>query len=212
MAAYVDEPLRRFWQITGDALTFAVLQSKATLSDESRTQLLDALLATKSWPDALPAFKRMKTRGLHLAFLANLTKPMLDRWVENAGLEGIFDPHLSTDLVKVFKPDPRAYQMSVDHFRCPKSSIAFAAFGGRDAAGAKAFGYPMFWVNLAWQPTEELGLQPDAQGYTLDDLDADVAGSSAHDDEGQGHVVTHQVCGPGTNTSLPIDPLEVSAV
>ena len=72
---------------------------------------------------------------------------MLDAVVKNSGLEGFFEGHLCTDKVGVFKPDPRAYQMGVDAFGLKKEEIAFAAFAGWDAAGAKWFGYPTFWVN-----------------------------------------------------------------
>lgn len=170
MNRYVD-----FWQVSDEALTYAAHQVSVELTENKRKQILDAFLATKAWPDALPALKRMKARGLQLSFLANLTNAMLDKWIDNAGLQGIFGPHLSTDAVQAFKPDPRAYQMGVSHFGCSRSSIIFAAFGGWDAAGAKAFGYPTFWVNRARQPIEELGLIPDGQGDTLDDLDAFLA-------------------------------------
>lgn len=39
-----------------------------------------------------------------------------------------------------------------------------------DAAGAKSFGYPTFWVNRQNQPAEELGVVPDASGKNLNDL------------------------------------------
>ena len=48
-----------------------------------------------------------------------------------------------------------------------KSAIVFAAFAGWDAAGAKSFGYRTFWVNRANQPTEELGVAPDAMSPSL---------------------------------------------
>jgi 2-haloacid dehalogenase len=47
------------------------------------------------------------------------------------------EPHLSTDRVKAFKPDPRAYQMGVDAFKLKKEEIAFAALlpGARVISG-----------------------------------------------------------------------------
>ena len=49
----------------------------------------------------------------------------------------------------------------------PKKNVVFAAFAGWDAAGAKSFGYPTFWVNRANQPTEQLGVAPDATSPAL---------------------------------------------
>jgi 2-haloacid dehalogenase len=39
-----------------------------------------------------------------------------------------------------------------------------------EAAGAKSFGYPTFWVNRQNQPGEEPGVAPDATGASLKDL------------------------------------------
>ena len=55
-------------------------------------------------------------------------------------------------------------------FGLKKEEIAFAAFAGWDAAGAKWFGYPTFWVNRLNLPVEELGVAPDGVGSGLDDL------------------------------------------
>jgi 2-haloacid dehalogenase len=48
--------------------------------------------------------------------------------------------HPSTDMVRAYKPDPRAYRMAIDGLKLQREEIAFAAFGGWDAAGAKVFG------------------------------------------------------------------------
>jgi 2-haloacid dehalogenase len=95
---------------------------------------------------------------------------MLDAGIRNSRLDGVFDHVLSTDLVKAFKPDPRAYQMGLDALGMGADRILFAAFAGWDAAGAKSFGYPTFWVNRQNQPGEELGVAPDATGANLNDL------------------------------------------
>ena len=66
--------------------------------------------------------------------------------------------------------------MGVDAFRLAREEILFAAFGGWDAAGAKGFGYPTFWVNRLGLPAEELGVVPDAVGGSLTDLVTFVKG------------------------------------
>ncbi len=44
------------------------------------------------------------------------------------------------------------------------------AFAGWDAAGAKWFGYPTFWVNRAGASREELDIVPDGTGRDLQSL------------------------------------------
>jgi 2-haloacid dehalogenase len=162
---YVD-----FWQVTEESLVFAAKMLKIELSADQRGQLMQSYLGLKAWPDVAPALQQLKAVGIRMAFLTNLTNAMLDAVVRNSGLEGFFENHLSTDKVRTFKPDPRAYQMGVDAFGLRKEEIAFAAFAGWDAAGAKWFGYPTFWVNRLNLPVEELGVAPDGMGSGLGDL------------------------------------------
>ena len=159
-----------FWQVTEESLVFAAKSLKIDLSADQRDQLMQTYLQLKAWPDVLPTLKALRDAGIRMAFLSNLTDAMLDAAVKNSGLEGFFEGHLSTDKVRAFKPDPRAYQMGVDAFKLKKEEIAFAAFAGWDAAGARWFGYPTFWVNRLNLPVEELGVVPDGVGSGLGDL------------------------------------------
>jgi 2-haloacid dehalogenase len=59
--------------------------------------------------------------------------------------------------------------MGVGAFGYTPEKIVFAAFAGWDAAGAKSFGYPTFWVNRQNSVEEQLGAHPDATGI-IDEL------------------------------------------
>ena len=159
-----------FWRVTNDALVFAAKSLKVELTAENRSRLMEAYLKLRCWPDVPAALGALKKAGIGIAFLSNLTDEMLDAGIKNSQLDGVFDHVLSTDRVKVYKPDPRAYQMGVDAFGLMRDQILFAAFAGWDASGAKSFGYRTFWVNRQNQPAEELGIAPDAIGGSLNDL------------------------------------------
>jgi 2-haloacid dehalogenase len=165
MADYKD-----FWQVTQDALVFAAQSLKLDLTPEKRDRLMNAYLQLKAWPDVKDALKSLKSAGIKLAFLSNFTVKMLQAGVANSGLDGMFDHLLSTDQVRAFKPDARAYQMGIDAFKLKREEMVFAAFAGWDAVGAKKFGYPTFWVNRMNQPAEQLGFAPDGAGSNLVDL------------------------------------------
>lgn len=159
-----------FWQTTEDALVFAARLLQLELTAEKRRQLMNTYLGLKVWPDVPAALGTLKEAGVRLVFLSNMTRNLLDAGIRDAGLDGIFDRVLSTDQIKTYKPDPKAYQMAIDALQLPRNEIVFAAFAGWDAAGAKWFGYPTFWVNRLGFPTEELGFAPDAVGKDLADL------------------------------------------
>jgi hypothetical protein len=101
---------------------------------------------------------------------------MLKAITESTGVADLFEHLLSTDAVSAFKPSPRVYQMGETAFKLPRENIVFAAAGGWDASGAKAFGYNTFWVNHFNVPVEELTVKPDAIGNTLTDLAKYVIG------------------------------------
>ena len=159
-----------FWQITQDALAFAANKLQLELTDDKRGALMDAYLKLTVWPEVPSALNRLKTLGLKLAFLSNFTPRMLSANIENAGLGKLFDQVISTDQARTYKPDPRAYELGIENLGLKRDEILFAAFAGWDAAGAKLFGYPTFWVNRSKLPPEQLDAVPDATGSSLLDL------------------------------------------
>lgn len=159
-----------FAHVTDDALIFATKTLKLQLTAEKREQLLNAYFELTTWPDAIPALTKFKDIGLRLALLSNFTPKMLNSCIKHSGLDGMFDLVLSTDLARCYKPDARAYRLGVDALKLPRHEILFVPFAGWDAAGAKLFGYPTFWVNRLGLLPEELGSFPDSTGKNLNDL------------------------------------------
>jgi 2-haloacid dehalogenase len=166
----VSNRYANFEQVTDDALTFAIKSLKLEMTEEQHARLRQAHFKLKTWPDVIPALKRLHEKRTKLAFLSNFTPGMLKGCIETAGLNGMFEKVLSTDLAHSYKPDARAYKLGISALKLPKEDILFVAFAGWDAAGAKTFGYPTFWVNRLGLPTEELGVRPDGIGATLNDL------------------------------------------
>jgi 2-haloacid dehalogenase len=162
---YVD-----FFAVTEDALVYATNSMKLELTPDSKHRLLDSYLHLAPWPDTVDALQRLRQSGLRVITIANFSPTMLSSNAQNAGLLKYFDALVSTDANHTYKPDPRAYQLGMDRLHLRKQDIVFAAFGGWDAAGAKSFGYPTFWVNRFNQPFEELGIRPDATSTNLDGL------------------------------------------
>lgn len=159
-----------FWKATEDALIFSGKMLKLDIPHEKSKRLMEAYLELKVWPDVPAALQSLKSDGIRLAFLSNATPEILDASIRRSGLGGVFEHVLSTDRIKTYKPDPRAYEMAIDSFNLTREEILFVPFAGWDAAGAKSFGYPTFWVNRLDLPVEELGVVPDAIGRSLTDL------------------------------------------
>jgi 2-haloacid dehalogenase len=163
-----------FGIVTDQALRFAATARGLTLSDDARRTLVEAYSRLTPWPDAKASLLAWKQAGIRLAPLANYSPSMLENLLANAGFSDLFTTQISTDVAKTFKPDPVAYALGESRLGLAREEIAFAAFGGWDAAGAKWFGFPTFWVNRLGVAQEQL-VEPDGTGPTLKELGEFVA-------------------------------------
>jgi 2-haloacid dehalogenase len=159
-----------FRQATEESLVFAARSLNLDLSQEKHDRLMAAYSNLTVWPDVPLALSALRTAGIRLVFLSNMTQRMLDDGIRNSHLDGLFEGVLSTDRIRSYKPDPQAYQMVIDTLKLKREEILFAPSAGWDAAGAKWFGYPTFWVNRLGTPAEELGVAADATGPDLNAL------------------------------------------
>ena len=164
MGRYVE-----FWQVTGDALDFA-LETHQVSDSPLREDLMQAYLELSCYPEVSLALKALCQRGIRCAILSNGSPAMLAAAVENAELVDRFSAVISVDPIQIYKPDPRVYQMAVDELKLAPSQIAFQSSNAWDAVGAAAFGFQVVWVNRFGQQPERLGVQGAAELNSLEGL------------------------------------------
>ena len=161
MGRYVD-----FWQITQDALNFA-LDTYDVADAALRQDLMRAYLELSCYSEVPKVLGELKEKGFRCAILSNGSPDMLNAAVRNSELQDFFDAVISVDALGLYKPDPRVYQMAVDQLDLAPGEIAFQSSNAWDAAGAGAFGFKVAWVNRFGQKVERLGTVADAE---LEDL------------------------------------------
>ncbi len=168
---YVD-----FWQVTGDALDFA-MEAFGVASAALRENLMNTYLALDAFPEVAETLRRLRTMGLKTAILSNGTPEMLERAIVNAHLEDLFDVVLSVEEAGVYKPHPSVYQLAVDHLSLKCREILFLSSNAWDAYAASAFGMRVVWCNRYGQKAERLPGRPDHEIKTLDELPVLIATS-----------------------------------
>ncbi|MBI5898593.1 MAG: haloacid dehalogenase type II [Rhodocyclales bacterium] len=164
-----------FWQVTGDALDFALSQLNID-KPGLRARLMDLYLRLGAYPDVPAMLATLKARGLKLAILSNGSPAMLAAVVRNAGLEGVFDAVLSVEEVGVFKPHPSVYALAARHLQLPPERICFLSSNGWDAHSAKAYGFRVLWCNRFGQAPERIPATPDGEIGQLSELPGWLAG------------------------------------
>jgi 2-haloacid dehalogenase len=146
-----------FWQVTGDALDFA-LESLDLETPSLRERLMDLYLGLET--------------GFRTAILSNGSPMMLEALVKRSGLEAMFDAVLSADAVRAFKTHPDVYQYALRSLDLPASAIVFQSSNAWDAHGASDFGMRVVWCNRYGQRRERLPGSPDFEIRTLAELPA----------------------------------------
>ncbi len=160
-----------FWQVTGDALDFA-LETLGVEKPGLRDRLMRLYLTLDAFPEVPDVLARLKKAGLKTAILSNGSPAMLDAAVKAAGLDALLDAVLSVEAVGVYKPHPKVYQLAVDRLGIPAAAIAFQSSNAWDAYAASAFGMQVVWCNRYGQRPERLPGVPDRVVSSLAELPA----------------------------------------
>jgi 2-haloacid dehalogenase len=158
-----------FWQVTGDALDFA-LETLAIDKPGIRDRLMTLYLTLDPFPEVADVLKQLKAAGVRTAILSNGSHKMLGAVVQSAKLDRLLDAILSVEDVGVYKPHPKTYQLAVDRLSVPASAISFQSSNAWDAYAASAFGMKVVWCNRYGQRRERLPGTPDFEVKSLTEL------------------------------------------
>lgn len=150
-----------FSRVTASALEWTFESLGLEPEDAQRRALLDEYRKLATFPEAGAALERLAAKR-PLAILSNGHPDMLAAVVDHSGLRERFRGGvLSVHPARRFKPDAAVYRLAEEALGVPRSLMGFVSSNGWDAAGAKTFGFQVFWLNRARAPVERLGVRPD---------------------------------------------------
>lgn len=155
-----------FWQVTGDALDYAMASMK--LDDRAlRERLMDLYLRLEAYPEVKDTLTRLKAGGMKLAILSNGAPKMLASAAENSGIAALLDGIFSVEEVRIFKPHPTVYRLAGERLGLPMAQMCFLSSNAWDAHAAKACGFRVLWCNRFAQAPERIPEPPDGEIATL---------------------------------------------
>lgn len=157
-----------FWQVTRDALGYACQALGLECPDELQDCLMEEYLHLSTFPEVEPALEALSSR--RLAVLSNGSPLMLSAAIASSGLSGRFSDVISVDEVGIYKPSARVYQLAPSRLGIPKEKIGFVTSNYFDVAGAKAFGFYVYWVRRSTVTPDLIGVLPDKTITRLTEL------------------------------------------
>jgi 2-haloacid dehalogenase len=135
---------RDFAVVTQESLAYTLRCLGLDYDQATFERIIDKYLHLDPYPDALAALAALKDRKL--AIFSNGIPAMLDALVKNTGLDRLIDAVLSVDAKKIFKPSPQAYALVEEALGVAPREVLFVSSNPWDAAGAKAFGFNVAWI------------------------------------------------------------------
>ena len=164
-----------FTQVTSDALGYA-MEAHGIENDALHKELVDAYFTLAAYDDVAPCLDALQAKGFKTAILSNGSMDMLDAAVNSAGIADKLDAVLSVEEVQVNKPDPRVYQLTLDHFAIKADQVCFVSNNAWDSHAGAHFGYQVARLNRYGAPAEKLSGTPKLIMTDLTDLAGHLSG------------------------------------
>ena len=154
MDEYID-----FWQITSDALDYA-METLGIENNELREELLNLYLKLEAYPEVNDILKKLKQRGLKTGILSNGSMKMLNSAVDNANIREYLDEILSVEDCKIYKPSSKVYDLVKIKMQIGKENVLFFSSNAWDMHAASNYGFKTIWVNRFNAKLERLPGKP----------------------------------------------------
>ena len=147
-----------FWEITEDSLEKSM--RVFDINKNMKNELLSLYKILSPFPEVREVLEKLKKKNLKLAILSNGTPSLLNDLVESNNLKNLFDDLFSIEEVKVYKPDPRVYEMPIKKYNVNADEITFLSSNTWDVSGGGNYGYNSIWVNRNKSEFDILDFKP----------------------------------------------------
>ena len=149
---------KNFWDITEDSLDKSM--KVFNINKNMKNELLSLYKILSPYPEVRGVLEDLKKKNFKLAILSNGTPDLLKELVDNNKLNNLFDDLFSIEEVKIYKPDPRVYEITIKKYKIKSDEITFLSANTWDVSGGGNFGYNSIWVNRNNSVFDILDFQP----------------------------------------------------
>ena len=149
---------KNFWDITEDSLDKSM--KVFNINKNMKNELLSLYKILSPYPEVKGVLEDLKKKNFKLAILSNGTYDLLNELVESNKLNNLFDDLFSIEEVKIYKPDPRVYELPIKKYKIKSDEITFLSANTWDVSGGGNFGYNSIWVNRHNSVFDILDFQP----------------------------------------------------
>ncbi len=159
---------RDFWNVTEDSLDKSM--KVYGIDKNMKNELLDLYKVLSPYPEVNEVLKNLKNKKFKIAILSNGNPTLLNDLVTSNNLNNLFDDLFSVEEVKIYKPDPRVYELPLKKYSIKANQVTFLSANTWDVSGGGNFGYNSIWVNRNNSEFDVLDYQPKIEINNLKQL------------------------------------------
>ena len=164
---------------TEQALNYACLLHKVTLSDEQKAQLLARYKTLPAFDDVKAGLESLKAQNYRLFAFSNGAASAVNTLLEAAGISELFEGVVSADDIKTFKPNPGVYSHFLRQAHSTGANTWLISSNPFDVIGALSHGMRAAWIQRSseaiFDPWE---LEPTITACDIHDLKTKLASNN----------------------------------
>ena len=157
-----------FWQITEDSLDKSM--KAFSIDPKMKNELLNLYTTLSAYKEVPETLKILKEKKFKLAILSNGTPSLLNQLIKSNNLDNLFDDLFSIENVKIYKPDPKVYDIPIKKYQIEKNEVAFLSANTWDVSGGGNYGFNSIWVNRNKNIFDKLDYSPNFEIRDLSKL------------------------------------------
>lgn len=171
----VSSGYKPYSQIAAENLEEAMRRLGIEYRREYGDGITESIPTWPLFPDTKGSLERLKEIGYKLFIISNMESRILEKTIENSGLD--VDGYYAAEMAKVYKPNPRVLFGAYKRFGIPIwRGLHVSSSIDHDIRPAMVLGLKTAWVNRYGEPEPEEGIATEYIVGSLEEL-ADALGS-----------------------------------
>ena len=171
---------KNFEVCTSNALDYACLYFKVSLSRQDRTELLNAYKILPAFSDVKEGLIRIQEAGFRIFAFSNGVEDTVEMLLTTADIRDFFLGVISVDELKSFKPNPAVYSHFLRNSGATGTDAWLISSNSFDVIGAISSGMRAVWVQRSADAVfDPWGIEPTITVSSLSDLAGKIANEYA---------------------------------
>lgn len=166
----IMDEYKSFGELAAVALENVFFENNKLLSNNTKSEILDAFKKLPAYDDVIPAFNELKAKDIRIVALSNSSLTMIKEQLTNAQIMSYVDGYHSVDAVYKYKPFSDVYTTVMKKEELKPEEVVMVATHDWDLFGAKKAGLTTAYIERKRMIYHPYYSPPDYRADSLSNL------------------------------------------